>query len=190
MNERTRKITGIAIFAVIVAALQLFSNYITFGPVSITLSLIPIVIGAIIYGPTAGLFLGMVNGLLVLLAPGTQGFLSFSFIGTVILCLAKTGIAGLVAGYLYKLLYKLPAWWRVFLTSIVVPIINTGIFAIIMILFYSPKIKEWMGESTENIYQYIFLTMIGINFIIEFLVNSLLSPTILTLVNYYKKHYK
>lgn len=190
MNEKTRKITGIAIFSVIVAALQLFSNYITFGPVSITLSLIPIVIGAIIYGPTAGLFLGMVNGLLVILAPGTQVFLSFSFFGTIALCLAKTGIAGLVAGYVYKFLSRLPAWWRVFLTSIAVPIINTGVFTLVMILFYTPLIESFMGEDSQNIYQYIFLTMIGINFIIEFLVNSLLSPTILTLINYYKKHYK
>ena len=189
MNERTRKITGIAIFSVIVAALQLFSNYISFGPVSITLSLIPIVIGAIIYGPIAGLFLGMVNGLLVILAPLTQPFLLFSYIGTVILCLGKTGIAGLAAGFIYKVLSKLPSWWRVFFTSIIVPITNTGIFIIVMILFYTPLIEPNINDD-QNIYQYVLFGMIGINFIIEFLVNSLLSPTILSLVNYYKKHYK
>ena len=190
MNLKTKQIAGVAIFAVIVAALQLFSNYISFGPVSITLSLIPIVIGSIIYGPGAGFFLGLVNGLLVLLAPTTQIFLSFSFIGTVILCLGKTAIAGLVAGFMYKVLNKLPDWWRIFLTSIFVPIINTGIFTLVMILFYTPLIETFIGEESQNIYQYIFLSMIGINFIIELLVNSLLSPTILSLVNYYKKHYK
>jgi len=67
-NEKIRKITGIAIFICLVVVLQLFSNYVTFGPVSITLALIPIVVGSIIYGPMAGFILGAVCGITISLA--------------------------------------------------------------------------------------------------------------------------
>ena len=76
MNKsvRIKNMVGIAIFAAVVIVLQLFSNYVTFGPVSITLALIPIVVGAVVYGPLAGFILGAVGGLLVLVAPATISF--------------------------------------------------------------------------------------------------------------------
>ena len=44
--------------AALVAVLQLLGQFIKFGPVSISLVLIPIVVGAALYGPTAGAVLG------------------------------------------------------------------------------------------------------------------------------------
>ena len=101
-----KKMTGIAMLAVIVCIFALISNYITFGSVNITLALIPIVIGAIIYGPLAGFLLGLVNGIMVLLAPSTSLFLSYNVFITILVCLLKTAIAGLFAGYLFKSLKK------------------------------------------------------------------------------------
>lgn len=69
-----KKMTGIAMLAVLVCIFALISNYITIGSVNITLSLIPIVIGAIVFGPLAGFILGLVNGVMVLLAPSTALF--------------------------------------------------------------------------------------------------------------------
>ena len=47
----TRTITGVAIFTAIVIVLQLLGSFIRFGPFSISLVLIPIVVGAALYGP-------------------------------------------------------------------------------------------------------------------------------------------
>ena len=69
-SKLIRKITATAMLTALTVIFQFIGNQIVIGPVSINLSLLPIAIGAILYGPLVGLFLGMVNGALVLLGPG------------------------------------------------------------------------------------------------------------------------
>lgn len=177
-----KRMVGIASLAAIVAVLQIIANYITFGPVSITLALIPLIIGAILYGPTGGAILGALMGLIILTAPSTGSFLAINPIITVILCIVKTGAAGFVSGILFNLFKKRNMKLGVILASIAAPIVNTGLFAIGCILFFIPTIQTWAGEAT-NAYAYLFFTMIGTNFIIEFVINSVLSPVVLYIVN-------
>ena len=47
---------------------------------------------------------------------------------------------------------------------------------------------ESMTPDATSTYTFIFLSMIGINFIIELLINSILSPAILTIVHYVFKN--
>ena len=178
---KIKKMVGIASLAAIVAVLQLIANYITFGPVSITLALIPLIIGAILYGPSGGAILGGLMGLIILTAPSTGSFLAINPIITVLLCIIKTSVAGLVAGYIFKGLKKVNLKLGVVLASLAAPIVNTGIFAVGCILFYMPIIKSWAGEGA-NAYAFLFLSMIGINFIVEFVINSVLSPVVLYII--------
>lgn len=178
-----KKITGLAIFAGLVVCLQLFSNYVTFGPVSITLALIPVVVGSILYGPLAGFILGFVCGIIVFLAPSTISlFWPLGVVKTFFVCVLKTGIAGLVSGYAYKLLNKKNKKLAVILSSISVPIINTGLFAIAALLLFKDLLIT-LAPVGQNIVVYLLLTFIGFNFLIEFAVNSILSPVVLRLVN-------
>lgn len=62
---------GIAVLAALVVVLQLLSSVIKIGTVSITLTLIPIVVGAAFYGPGAGAILGTVFGLVVYINSAT-----------------------------------------------------------------------------------------------------------------------
>lgn len=102
-----RTIAGLGVLTAMVVVLQLLSNYVQFGPVSITLSLFPIAVGAMLFGPFGGLFLGLVNGVLVLTAPSTISFFfAYSPVGTIVVCLLKTGLAGFVAGLIFKLYKK------------------------------------------------------------------------------------
>jgi len=180
---KIKRITGIAVFAALVIVLQLFSNYVQFGPVSITLSLIPIVVGAIIYGPLAGFALGCVSGLLVFVAPATISlFWPYGIVTTFFVCVLKMGLAGLSAGWIYKLLVNKNKKFAVTLASISVPIINTGLFAIAALVFYADLLAEFNTEG-QNTIAYLFFTFIGFNFLIEFAVNSGLSPVVLRLVN-------
>ena len=185
MNKslRIKKMVGISIFAAVVVVLQLFSNYVAFGPVSITLALIPIVVGAIVYGPLAGFILGSVGGLLVFLAPATIGlFWDYGVFVTFLVCILKMGIAGLVSGLLYKLLHKWNKVIAVVISSVIVPILNTGLFALAAYTIYY-KLLEGLAPAGQNIAAYLFLTFIGFNFLIEFFVNSALSPVVLRLTN-------
>lgn len=174
---KIKTITGLGLLTALVIVLQIFANYISL-PVSITLSLVPIVVGAIAYGPFAGAFLGLINGIIILTAPNTTGFfMNYSIVGTFVTCLTKTTVAGFIAGLLFKLFKEKHSVIGVILASISVPLINTGMFIGYTFLFFLDGIKELAGQS-ENIVEYVFVSFIGINFIIEFSANSILSPIV------------
>ena len=187
-SQKIKRMVGIASLAAVVVVLQLIANYIP-GPggVSITLALIPLVIGSIIYGPTGGAILGVIMGGIILTAPSTASFLNVRPFITVVLCLVKTGVAGLVSGVVFNLLKKRNLALAVILASILAPIVNTGIFSIGCMLFYMETLAEWAGGS--NAITFLFLTMIGINFIVEFIINSVLSPTILYIVRIVSRNF-
>lgn len=177
----TKKIAGAGIFTAIVVVLQLFSNYVSFGPVSITLALIPIALGAMLYGPLVGLWLGLVMGGLVLTAPTTVGFLTFNPLITVILCLVKGGMAGLVCGLIYKIIRRANEKVATVICGLSVPIVNTGLFVLGAVIFFVPLIQEWAGDGDPI--KFLFITMIGINFLIEFAVTVILTPTVNHIMN-------
>lgn len=185
-SKQIKKMVGISVLSVILIVLQLIANYIQFGSVSITLALIPIVVGSILYGPVCGGFLGFLNGILVLLAPSTIGFfMPVDLIATIFICLLKTTVAGIVAGVVFKVLYKKNFKVAVVLASILVPIINTGLFAIGSLIFFQPLLVA----DGKTMLEVLLFGLIGVNFIIEFLVNSIASPTILYIVKIGSKNY-
>ena len=86
---KIKKIVGVSVLLALVISLQLLSNYITIGSISITLALIPIAMGAILYGPLVGMFLGIAMGIMVLVAPSTALFFGVNAIYTIFICLFK-----------------------------------------------------------------------------------------------------
>ena len=103
MNTKTRTLVGTGILTAIVIVLQSMALAIRFGTFSITLVLIPIVVGAALYGIKAGAWLGFVFGVVVT-ATDAGAFLAINVPGTVATCILKGMMAGLVAGLIYKAL--------------------------------------------------------------------------------------
>ena len=62
------RLTSLALLAALVVVLQTVATGIKIGPVPISLTLVPIVVGAILFGPGAGAFLGGVFGVVCLIA--------------------------------------------------------------------------------------------------------------------------
>ena len=184
-NDQVRKITGVAVLLAVEIVLQAMGNYITPSVVSINLSLIPIALGAILFGPLAGALLGFGNGLVVLLSPSTEAFLSYSLFGTIVVCLLKCTLAGLLAGFVYKLIAKKNGLIGSIVASLIVPVVNTGLFVLgVFTIFFG--LFEPIG-TTDEIMKYVFLVMIGWNFVIEFSITAILSPTIARIINIIKK---
>lgn len=196
MNKNSlmiKKLVGLATLTALVIVLQLLSNNVTFGNLSITLALIPIAVGAILYGPLAGLFLGMVMGGIVLTGADTQTyFLSVNPAATVVLCLVKSGVAGLVSGLLFKLfafiakkqssVNKKKALFAagIIVAALVVPLVNTFIFifgAVIFFSVYYPSLEAAIAA------------VIGTNFLVEFIISAALSPALVTLVKVLTRQY-
>ena len=188
-NQRinTRTLTGVAIFTAIVVVLQLLGSFIRFGQFSISLVLIPIVVGAALYGVGAGAWLGFVFGIAVLLTDSAL-FFSVNPLGTVITVLAKGALAGWGAGQVFRLLEKKNTWLAVIAAAITCPVVNTGVFVIGCNLFFLEFIKGLADNlGFESAGALILFGFIGLNFVFEVLVNIVLSPVVLRLIKIGKK---
>ncbi len=186
MNKKpmeTRKLTGIAVFTAIVVVLQLMGAFIRFGPFSISLVLIPIVVGAALYGPGAGAWLGFVFGAVVLLSGDAGPFLAVNVLGTIVTVLAKGALAGLAAGLVFRAFQERRSMLAVTLSAIVCPVVNTGVFLLGCLLFFLPTIREWgAAAGFPNVGAYMILGLVGGNFLFELLLNLILSPVIYRLI--------
>ena len=180
-NDRVKKITGIAILLAIEIILQTVA-FLTSGIflVSFNLALIPIVVAAIVYGPWAGAFLGLFNGVIVLLDPSTELFLGYAPFGTVITCLLKCTIAGLVAGLVFKMIAKKNKTIGAIVASVLVPIINTGLFALACFTIIG-SVVDALNDGQRSM-EFVFLALIGWNFVFEFGITAALSPTIVKIM--------
>lgn len=178
-NDSVKKMTGTAILLAIEIVFQVIGNYITLpGGISINLSLIPIALGAILFGPLSGGFLGLMNGLLVLFAPSTQAvFFQYAPLGTIVTCLSKCTIAGIVAGLVFKLINKKNFLVAAIVASLLVPILNTGIFALCALTLIAKAIENLNVQNVKT-FKFLFLILITWNFLLEFVVTTVLSPTI------------
>ena len=183
----TKTIAGTGLLTAIMIVLQVIGNFVAIGPISINLSLIPIAIGAILFGPLSGLFLGLVNGVMCILAPSTLSFfMPVNPLGTVLICLIKTTFAGFFSGLFYFLLKDKNKTVGALIASLSLPIINTGLFAIGCFTFFMPILEEY-ASSYGNIYGFLFLGLIGWNFVFEFLTSLILSPTVIKVMEYANK---
>ena len=101
---------------------------------SLSFVLIPIVLGAVLIGPLAGGILGAAFGLMVLIF-GISGADAFTAMllnqnawMTVLTCLVKGIAAGVVPGFLYRLIAPKNRYVAVFVASAAAPVMNTGFF--------------------------------------------------------------
>lgn len=185
----TRQIVITGLFLALEIIFQIVGNYLQFGPVNINLSLITIVLAAAMCGPLSGAVVGFFNGLMALLSPSTIAiFMPISPVGTVLACLLKTTIAGLVAGFVFNALKNKNKVVGLLLSSLLVPIINTGIFVVFCLLFFRPFLESGVGEAYPNIGAFLIFGVIGINFIFEIITTVVLSTGV-GLAIFSKKHF-
>ena len=184
----TRKLVLLALLTAIVIILQILGAFIRFGPFSISLVLMPIAIGAALLGAYAGAWLGLVFGFVVLISGDANAFLTVNPAATVFIVLLKGALAGFVAGKLYRLLANHNKTIAAVAAAIICPIINTGIFIIGGYIFFLPTLTEWgIAAGAANVTAFIFLIMVGMNFLFELGINLVLSPTIVRLIEYRKE---
>ena len=161
------------------------SSFIHFGPFSISLVLIPIVVGASLYGVLSGAWLGLAFGITVLISGNAAAFLAVNPGGTVVTVLLKGALAGLLAGAVYKAIEKKNKVVATIVAAIVCPVVNTGIFLIGCRLFFFDTIKTWAAGT--NVFVYMITGLVGFNFLFELGLNIILSPTIIKLTKLGRK---
>lgn len=178
LKNSTEKLVLAAVLTALVVVLQLMGQFIHLGPFSISLVLVPIVIGAAICGPKIGAWLGFVFGVVVLFTDAAA-FLAISVPGTIVTVLLKGAVSGLASGLVYQLLAKKNEFVAVICAAVVCPVVNTGIFLLGCVLFFFETIQSWgVAAGFTNVVSYMFLGLVGGNFLVELAANIVLGPVI------------
>ncbi len=184
-KESTKKLVLGAVLTALVVVLQLLGSFIHLGPFSISLVLVPIVIGAAMCGYKIGGWLGLVFGVAVLLSGDAAAFFTVDVVGTIVTVLVKGTLCGLLAGITYKLVERHNQYLAVMLAAVVCPVVNTGVFLLGCKIFFMSTITQWgIAEGFSNAASYMFLGLAGGNFIFELVTNIILAPVILRVINF------
>lgn len=186
--KNTKNLVGMGLFTAIVVVLQFLGGGIKFGMFSISLVLVPIVVGAAVYGWKAGAWLGLAFGVAVMLSGDAAAFLVIDPLGTVLVVLIKGTACGLVAGFVYNLVQRFHKVAAVLSAAVICPVVNTGVFLLGCRLFFWETIAGWGAAlGFANAAEYAFFGLAGINFVIEIGVNLILAPVIVRLIKQGKK---
>ena len=187
-REQTLKlkkfVTAAVLFGVMIAMwLVPVLGYLPLGTLSITLMPIPVIIGAIVLGPSYGAFLGGVFGvtsfLLCLGIPRPEAFgvmlFSVNPVYTAILCIIPRILMGLLVGLVFKLFtnFKITRnWFSYFTASLAGPVLNTALFVGgLVLMFYNTGALNAFGETVPAI----LAALVGVNAVIEAIVCTALA---------------
>ena len=183
-QENVRMIVGLGLLTAIVIVLQALAIAIRFGVFNITFCLVPIIVGAALYGWKAGAWLGFVFGVVVLLTDA-GAFLAVNVPGTIATCILKGALAGAAAGIAYRAVAKKNEVAAVIVAGVVSPIVNTGVFLIGTFIFFLDTVKEWAGGT--DVGTFIITSFVGLNFPVELAINLALSSGIVAIVKLGRK---
>ena len=184
-NSKVQRLVGTSILVAIVIVLQAFASGIHFGPFTPTLALIPIIIGAILFGPATGALLGLIFGIIVVITvvSGLEPFSMIMFnqnpVFTVATCLVKGAAAGFFPGLVYKALQNRKYVGGV-LAALVAPIANTGSFSIAMLTVFRNLLVE--SAAGQNPVVFLLVAFIGVNFLFELAFDIVLTPVIIRII--------
>ena len=184
----TEKMVLLALLTALVAMLSYFGGFIKIGGLaSISLTLIPVVLGAALLGPVSGAWLGGVSGAVFFITADAVFWFGLSIPGTVITVMVKGILSGLLAGYAYKLLEKFNRYVAVIISAIVCPVVNTGIFLLGSLIFFIDTVSAGAIGEGMSVGCYLIVFFVGLNFVFELLSNMIFSPAIVRLLNIKKK---
>ncbi len=185
---QTERLVLMALFTALVAVLSYFGGFIKLGGLaSISLTLIPVVLGSALIGPLAGAWLGGVAGVVFFATADAAFWFGLSVPGTIITVLLKGVLSGYLAGLAYKLLEKFNRYLAVLVSAVVCPVVNTGVFLLGCLVFFMDSVSGGAAAEGMSIGAYLIIFFVGLNFVFELLLNVIVSPAILRLINIKKK---
>lgn len=188
-NNSTLRMAQLGILFALVIVLQSIAS---FGVINICLCLIPITLGAMLFGWKSGLALGSTFGVVALFwgIVGKDIFTLYLFQAnpfmTIVICLVKGAACGVAPALLYKWLSgieKLGSQRSLIasiIASISAPIANTGVFALgcVIIMDDVTSVAGELGLVAESFVALLFVGLISFNFFIELGINAVFSPAL------------
>ncbi|MBO6263269.1 MAG: hypothetical protein J6N93_03205 [Clostridia bacterium] len=188
--SRAKRIAYFSIFTAITIVMQFVP--ITFGPVNINMTLIPLVLCGMVLGFWYSLSLGAIIGIVFLIQgiTGYEPFTGYLFYHSPIIltitCVGKTAIAGGVGALIYQLLKDKNKYLATFLSAGIIPVVNTGIFVLGMLIIKGSLYEFLESAGLEvagmNPLYVILVIVVTWNFFVEFGLNLLFAPAIYRII--------
>ena len=198
MNSKFFTAKNVALLGILIAlviVLQLFASAIPMFGVTLNFSLIPIALAGILVGWVGGAIVGFSCGVVVFITmavlgqePSTAYLFQTNPLILTAMCIGKTTIAGIVSGLLYKLVSKYNSSIAVAVGSIVIPVVNAGIYMLGIVLM-KESAAEFMGLSSSGagvVFSVVF-GLIWLNFILEMAINTVFTPVIYRVIKVLNK---
>lgn len=196
-NKRTLKMVQLALFTAIILLMAFTPlGYIRTPGLEITLIVVPVTVGAIILGPTAGAILGGVFGLTSFIqcfgmSPFGATLLSISLVSTFIVCMIPRILMGWLAGMIFKAMKK---WDKTKVISHAIanlagPLLNTIFFmTTLTLLFYNTEYIQGFVTAlgAKNVFEFILL-FVGVNGLIEALVSFVVGTAVSNAIDIFTK---
>lgn len=187
-NSKNRKLVQIALLTAIIIVMAFTPlGYFKTAGLEITFIMIPVVIGAIILGPSAGALLGGIFGITSFIQCfGMSAFgvalFNINPIYTFIVCVVPRVLAGFLCGVIFKAISKSDKTKILSfgVASLIGPILNTVLFMSALILFfYNTDYIQSIAQAikTTNVFSFVVL-FVGINGLVETIVCFILSTAI------------
>lgn len=192
MKNRTnvRWLTQLALLVAILLVMNYTPlGYLQVGPLSASLLSLPVAIGAMTMGPTAGALLGAVFGITSFLqAMEGKSLLSAAMfnaspVGTFVVCVVPRVLMGLCAALLFKALCKLlPKQERFccFAGALLTAVLNTVFFmgALVLLFYDLPYVQELaQGMGATNVLMFVVL-FVGVQAIVEWVLCCLVAGAV------------
>lgn len=105
-------------------------------------------------------------------------------VALILICLMKGTIAGFFSAIIFSAFLKKNRKIAVILASIACPVVNTCLFIVGMLLFFTSTLETW--ASGQGILYFIVFGLTGINFIVELLSTLVLSSVVTAVIQYRK----
>lgn len=179
MSKLVKLVQLAALTAIVVVMSFTPLGYLKIGPLSIALVIIPVVTGAIVLGPAAGAFMGLVFGITSFAqcfgmdAFGTT-LMNISPIYTFIMCIPTRVLAGFLCGLVFKGVQKglkdrKSSEVAYPIASVCGPLFNTLFFMSSLVLLFGKTdfIQELMTSMGAKGFLSFIVIMVGVNGVVE-----------------------
>ena len=194
---RTQRLVGTSVLIALIVVLQVLATVTgQLLPATISLSLVPIIVGAVLFGPEVGAVLGFAFSMVVFISSisglDKSGFAMFSInpIATCLIIFIKGTLSGFLSGIISNIFSKNNLWLGVICAAIITPVTNTLLFCAGASIFFKELILSWAeGSGIEE--QYVFFVcfaLVATNFIVELIIDIVLSPVIVRIISVLKKN--
>lgn len=188
-KNKTQYFTRLALLTAITIVLSV--TFLPIGPISLTFVQIPVVIGAIILGPSAGTFLGFVFGLTSVIAayrgdPFGATLLNFNQLYTWIVCLAPRIAMGYLTALLFKAFHRRRKLKVGYSTCCVAgSLLNTVLFGLFLVVFF---LKTYFAGSAFFPAVGIFVATVWLQSLCEAVICGIVGTAVCIALSRYDRH--